>query len=125
MKLKLATPGKLNRPAWYRTRTAELGPDHKTGEGVASLVTAEVYLDGEVIGSVTGAPSTEAQQRRPRVDPVPDRGRRHAARVGTVQRHRRTRPYPPDRAEPAPDRPPGCLVGEVQTGGTPAPAISR
>ncbi|MDF9749064.1 hypothetical protein [Arthrobacter sp. ES3-54] len=55
IKLKPVTPGKLNRPAWFRTRTAELGPDHKVGEGAASLLTADVYLDGERIGSVTGA----------------------------------------------------------------------
>lgn len=55
MRLKPVSPGKLNRPAWMRTRVAELGPDFKAGEGVASLVTSEVYLDGEPIGSVTGA----------------------------------------------------------------------
>ncbi|SDL30575.1 hypothetical protein [Arthrobacter sp. ok362] len=55
IKLKPVTPGKLNKPAWFRTRTGELGPDHKAGEGAASLVTADVYLDGERIGSVPGA----------------------------------------------------------------------
>jgi hypothetical protein len=55
IKLKPVTHGKLNRPARFRTRTAELGPDHKAGEGAASLLTADVYLDGERIGSVTGA----------------------------------------------------------------------
>lgn len=55
IKLKPVTPDKLNRPAWFRTRTAELGPDQKAGEGAASLLTADVYLDGERIGSVTGA----------------------------------------------------------------------
>jgi hypothetical protein len=54
LKLKPVTPGKLNKPAWYRTRRAELGPDHKAGEGAASLVTTEVYLDGEPVGSITG-----------------------------------------------------------------------
>lgn len=28
IKLKPVTPGKLNKPTWFRTRTAELGPDH-------------------------------------------------------------------------------------------------
>ncbi|WP_120949963.1 hypothetical protein [Arthrobacter oryzae] len=55
IKRRPVTPGKMNKPAWYRTRTAELGPDHKAGEGSASLTTADVYLDGQLIGSVTGA----------------------------------------------------------------------
>lgn len=55
LKLKPVSPGKLNKPAWFRTHTAELGPDQKSGEGAASLVTADVYLDGERIRSVTGA----------------------------------------------------------------------
>jgi hypothetical protein len=54
LKLKPVSPGKMNRPAWMRTRTAELGSDRKAGEGPASLSTADVYLDGEHIGSVTG-----------------------------------------------------------------------
>ena len=41
MKLKSVSPGKLNRPAWMRARVAELGPDFKAGEGVASLVTSQ------------------------------------------------------------------------------------
>lgn len=49
--LKPVTPGRLNKPAWYRTRTAEVGPDTKNDDGT---VTADVYLDGERIGSVTG-----------------------------------------------------------------------
>ncbi len=36
LKLKPVAAGKMNKPAWYRTRTAELGPDHKAGEGAAS-----------------------------------------------------------------------------------------
>jgi hypothetical protein len=60
LKLKPATtPGKLNRLAWARTRVAELSPDIRSGEGTASLATAEVYLDGERFGAGTGA-------RRPR-----------------------------------------------------------
>lgn len=55
IKRRPVTPGKLNKPAWYRTRTAELGPDRKAGEGASSLSTADVYLDGQHIGSVTGA----------------------------------------------------------------------
>ena len=54
VKLKPVTPDRLNRPAWSRTHTAELGPDNKAGEGAASLATADVYLDGELSGSVTG-----------------------------------------------------------------------
>jgi len=69
MKLKPVAPGRLNKPAWFRTRTAELGPDHRAGEGVASLVTAEVYLDGEPIGSVTGTPRANSTVR----DWIPDR----------------------------------------------------
>lgn len=69
MKLKPVTPGKLNRPAWCRTRVAELGPDHKAGEGAASLVTSDVYLDGELIGSVTGALKANSTVR----EWVPDR----------------------------------------------------
>ena len=55
IKLKPVVAGRSNKPVWYRARTAELGPDHKAGEGAASLATADVYLDGERIGSVTGA----------------------------------------------------------------------
>lgn len=55
IKRRPVAPGKLNKPAWYRTRTAELGPDAKAGEGSASLTTADVFLDGVLIGSVTGA----------------------------------------------------------------------
>jgi hypothetical protein len=69
LKLKPVTPGKLNKPAWYRTRTAELGPDHKAGEGAASLVTTEVYLDGEPIGAVTGSLKPNSTVR----EWVPDR----------------------------------------------------
>lgn len=69
MKLKPVSPGKLNRPAWMRTRVAELGPDHKAGEGAASLVTTEVYLDGEPIGSVTGSLKANSAVR----EWVPDR----------------------------------------------------
>lgn len=49
--LKPVTPGRLNKPAWYRTRTAETGPDTRNDDGT---VTVDVYLDGERIGSVTG-----------------------------------------------------------------------
>ncbi|MBG0738920.1 hypothetical protein IV500_05720 [Paeniglutamicibacter antarcticus] len=54
MNLRPVTTGKLNRPAWMRTHTAALGPDHRAGEGIASLTTSDVFLDGELIGSVTG-----------------------------------------------------------------------
>ncbi|WP_427174627.1 hypothetical protein [Arthrobacter sp. 92] len=69
LKLKPVAPGKLNKPAWFRTRTAELGPDHKAGEGAASLVTTGVYLDGERIGSVTGSLKANSLVR----DWIPDR----------------------------------------------------
>lgn len=69
LKLKPVSPGKLNRPAWYRTRTAELGPDCKAGEGAASLVTTDVYLDGQLIGSVTGSLKANSPVR----EWVPDR----------------------------------------------------
>ncbi|QOT19408.1 hypothetical protein [Paenarthrobacter sp. YJN-5] len=49
--LKPVTPGRLNKPAWYRTRTAETGPETKNDDGT---VTTDVYLDGEHIGSVKG-----------------------------------------------------------------------
>jgi hypothetical protein len=55
IKLKPVVAGRSNKPAWCRTHAAELGPDQKAGEGSASLATADVYLDGELIGSVTGA----------------------------------------------------------------------
>ncbi|GAA4035093.1 hypothetical protein GCM10023063_19320 [Arthrobacter methylotrophus] len=69
IKLKPVTPGKLNKPAWYRTHVAELGPDHKAGEGSASLVTADLYLDGELIGSVTGTLKANSAVR----EWIPDR----------------------------------------------------
>lgn len=53
IKRKPVTAGNFNRPAWYRTRKAELGPDKKAGEGAAQIATAEVFLDGELIGSIT------------------------------------------------------------------------
>ncbi|HEX9227501.1 MAG TPA: hypothetical protein VF885_12735 [Arthrobacter sp.] len=51
---KPVTAGQFNRPAWFRTRTAEFGPDTKAGEGAAQIATAEIFLDGELIGSITG-----------------------------------------------------------------------
>lgn len=51
---KPVTANRLNKPAWYRTRTAEFGPDTKAGEGDAQIATAEIFLDGELIGSITG-----------------------------------------------------------------------
>jgi hypothetical protein len=55
IELKPVVAGRSNKSAWYRTRTAQLGPDHKAGEGSASLTTTDVYLGGEPIGSVTAA----------------------------------------------------------------------
>lgn len=81
LKLKPVTPGKLNKPAWYRTRTAELGPDHKAGEGAASLVTTEVYLDGEAIGSVTGVLKPNSTVR----EWVPDRLGQSIKQHGTAR----------------------------------------
>src|SRR5690349_19186299 len=49
--LKPVTPGRLNKPAWYRTHTAETGPDTRNDDGT---VTVDVYLDGERIGHITG-----------------------------------------------------------------------
>lgn len=83
IKLKPVTPGKLNKPAWYRTRTAELGPDHKAGEGAASLVTSDVYLDGERIGSVTGTLKPNSTVR----DWVPDRTGAGIKQHGTTRFH--------------------------------------
>jgi hypothetical protein len=81
MKLKPVTPGRLNKPAWYRTHVAELGPDNRVGEGPASLVTADVYLDGELIGSVTGTPKANSAVREWITD-----------RVGAgIKQHGRTR----------------------------------
>lgn len=51
---KPVTAGQFNKPAWFRTRTAEFGPDIKAGEGAAQIATAEIFLDGERIGSITG-----------------------------------------------------------------------
>jgi hypothetical protein len=53
---KPVVPGNFNKPVWFRTRTAEYGPDMKSGEGSALVVTTEVFLDGERIGSITGIP---------------------------------------------------------------------
>lgn len=50
--LKPVSPGRLNKPAWFRTRTAETGPETKNEDG---SVTADVYLDGERIGYVRGS----------------------------------------------------------------------
>jgi hypothetical protein len=79
--LRPVTPGRLNKPAWYRTHVAELGPDHRAGEGPASLVTADVFLDGELIGSVTGTLKTNSAVR----EWIPDR-------IGTgIRQHGGTR----------------------------------
>ncbi|WP_160664985.1 hypothetical protein [Pseudarthrobacter sp. ATCC 49987] len=53
-RLRPVNAGKMNRAAWMRTHFAELGPYVKAGEGAASTSTADVYLDGALIGSVTG-----------------------------------------------------------------------
>jgi hypothetical protein len=50
--LKPVSPGRLNKPAWFRTRTAETGPENKNEDGT---VTVDVYLDGERIGSIRGS----------------------------------------------------------------------
>ncbi|WP_026538719.1 hypothetical protein [Arthrobacter sp. 9MFCol3.1] len=83
LKLKTVTPGKLNKPAWFRTRTAELGPDQKAGEGTGSLLTADVYLDGERIGSVTGALRPNSAVR----DWTPDRIGAGIKQHGTIRFH--------------------------------------
>lgn len=54
--LTAVIPGRLNKPAWFRTRTAELGPVRKTDSPAGALATYDTYLDGELIGSVTGTP---------------------------------------------------------------------
>lgn len=56
IKLRPVVAGKSNKPAWCRTHTAAYGPDARTGEGDAQLITTDVYLDGEPIGSITGVP---------------------------------------------------------------------
>jgi hypothetical protein len=63
LKLTPVTPGRLNKPAWCRTHIAELGPASKAGEGSASLATADVYLDGILIGSVTGVLKPDSTAR--------------------------------------------------------------
>jgi len=108
LKLKPVTARRLNKPAWYRPRTAELAPDHKAGEGAASLVTTDVNLDGERIGSTGG---TQTQHHRPRMDLRPDRRRHQPAPTHPVPRRRRARPHAPHRPPAAPHRAPrGCRL---------------
>lgn len=71
-----AKPGRLNRPAWFRTHVAGLGPVRKTDGEHGPVHTHDAYLDGELIGAVVGtltepgglrrwAPATETQGIRP------------------------------------------------------------
>lgn len=54
--------GRLNKPAWYRTRVAEFGPVRKAAGEYGSLTTYDVYLNREHIGSVTGTPRTRPER---------------------------------------------------------------
>lgn len=56
------SPGRLNRPAWHRTHLAEFGPVSKTPGEYGSLTTYDVYLNRELIGSVTGTPKTRPER---------------------------------------------------------------
>lgn len=54
IKLTPATPGRLNKPAWFRTHEAAYGPVRKVGTEDGVVHVHDAYLDGEKIGAVVG-----------------------------------------------------------------------
>lgn len=56
------SPGRINRPAWHRTNVAEFGPVRKEPGDYGSLTTYDVYLNRQLIGSVTGTPKTRPER---------------------------------------------------------------
>lgn len=78
------SPGRLNRPAWHRSHLAEFGPVRKTPCDFGSITTYDVYLNRQLIGSVTGTPRTRPEHPGSAVQ-IPD---------GTLRR------WSPDRLAP-------------------------
>lgn len=54
IKLTPATPGRLNKPAWFRTHEAAFGPVRKVDRDGLTVHIHDAYLDGEKIGAVVG-----------------------------------------------------------------------
>ena len=54
IKLTPAKPGRLNKPAWFRSHQAAYGPVRREDEAGGVLHIHDVYLDGEIIGAVVG-----------------------------------------------------------------------
>jgi hypothetical protein len=54
-------PGRLNKPAWHRSNVAEFGPVRKAPGDYGPLTTYDVYLNRQLIGSVTGTPKTRPE----------------------------------------------------------------
>lgn len=56
------SPGRHNKPAWHRSNVAEFGPVRKEPGDYGSLTTYDVYLNRQLIGSVTGTPKTRPER---------------------------------------------------------------
>jgi hypothetical protein len=54
IKLTPATPGRLNKPAWFRNHLAAYGPVRKADGEHGPVHIHDAYLDGELIGAVIG-----------------------------------------------------------------------
>ena len=73
IKLTPATPGRLNKPAWFRTHLATYGPVRKADGEKGPLHIHDVYLDGEKIGAVVGeltAPGSTLRRWKPETEPA-------------------------------------------------------
>jgi hypothetical protein len=71
-KLTPATPGRLNKPAWFRSHQAAYGPARKVEGEHGPLNIHDVYLDGEKIGAVVGtltAPGSTLRRWQPETPP--------------------------------------------------------
>lgn len=65
LQLVPAKPGRLNKPAWFRSHQAFYGPVRKEAGDNGPVHIHDVYLDGEIIGAVVGKlPETGGSLRR-------------------------------------------------------------
>lgn len=80
IKLAPAKPGRLNKPAWFRTHQAFFGPVRKEDGDHSPLHIHDVYLDGVIIGAVVGRLSEPGGSlRRWEAQTLPDGIRQHGS----------------------------------------------